>query len=598
MIPPFQFILKGETVDGPDNWRDLRVKMSFEKDAAIADIDIDSFIFSNRANQILIEHKDLNLMTEGAGFEMIFQDQFGGAPISKTGYVNMLDGFQIISPVKCKAKIIFHGTANHIATRLGGLTFELLRQRGKITSSHYVDVKYLVEPEFTKGEMATLELSIVLMGIQLIQLAKEISIQLGNVTALVANIITAPAAAIIAVLMLLANIVYFRALLLLLADLATQLKDAIYPISETAKAISYRTAMTIAFAAIGYTFSSPIYQMDNVYLPSKSEDPTAQSYGIPNPGDNGYSCGEMLEICEKKFNAKLKVNESAKTIQLLTESDAGWQGQSAYQMPDMLRETKEYNAEDLVGTRIVSYLTDTADINTRTNYRGTAYEVTTTAISVGVQDNIAIKGLEEIRIPLALGTRKTQLSEIEQKLKDFFTVIDHAMVKHGAGYVQLYAFLNNTVPTTGTGNVNQQVRDALLKGQLKTLIEDRTAMLKVSSKYWNVPKDIFWLNGSIPAFYRDSLSAKALYDNFYVYKSLVANDFAGQKAVYRNQLIPFTHANFLQVAGNKYFTLPDGTKGEFFGELEWTFGDDTAQASFKIPEKWCGNLQETKTEAA
>lgn len=601
-VPPFLFELAGVECDPPENWRDIKLKMYFQQDSAQADIDIDSFILVNEANQLCLDHRDAGRMTEGVPFRLTFQDPHATTSIVKTGYLNLMDSWQIISPVMCKAKVVFHGTANHINTRIEGLTFELLRQRGRFPNkTDYAAVPYLVIEEFDGAKFAALEITLLLTGLEIAKLVKELTNELLQMIALITGGFpgTGQVAAVIAALgQLLLNVAYGAILLNAFKDLGFKFIDKIYPATKTAYGLYYRRALTAMFTELGYTFQSPISDLDtHCYLPSKPPDSDRKNNGIPNPQDPGYGCGDMLDICQKKFNAKLKIDENAKTVWLLSENDPLWLQGNPYVMPDILREGKEYNTDDAINTLIISYVGDASDYWTQKEYKGRSYERTTSPITTGTADNITVKGLTEIRIPLALGARKADLTELEAKLLFVAQQIDGLVNQYGQNILSFGARMNQQGPGANTG-VSQQILKHFLAGNLASLVLNRTNMLKVGSDFWEVPKDIYLVNGFIPADHRDHLSAKACYDNYYSFRSLVANNFAGQKALYKDQVIPFTQENFLQVGGNKYFQLANGKTGEFLGVLEWAFGEDTATASWAEQETWCPNFKETFTEAA
>jgi len=190
-----------------------------------------------------------------------------------------------------------------------------------------------------------------------------------------------------------------------------------------------------SYLGYGYNYSiSEIFDNRIMLIPSKNSvdqnenaklqragTPIFQSgLGIPNARDFGYTFGEILQLVNKTFNAKLGIKNGV--IEHHSLNSSWWVQQSTYQMPNILQESHKFNTDDLSSNFLLSFTPDSQDINVLENYKGTSYEVITTPINVSNIKNVTLKGLEEVAVPYALGVRKTKQNFIEEILDDLIGV--------------------------------------------------------------------------------------------------------------------------------------------------------------------------------
>ena len=106
-----------------------------------------------------------------------------------------------------------------------------------------------------------------------------------------------------------------------------------------------------------------------------------------------------------------------------------WRGKPVFirkRTKDEIDEAKTVNIADLKESRFISFNSDISDEYTVSNWTGTSYIVTTKPITSINPKNVEIKGFDEIKIPLALGNRKDQLSSLEKALNLFFKSVSKA----------------------------------------------------------------------------------------------------------------------------------------------------------------------------
>ena len=95
--------------------------------------------------------------------------------------------------------------------------------------------------------------------------------------------------------------------------------------------------------------------------------------------------------------------------------------------------------------------------------------------------------------------------------------------------------------------------------------------------------------------HRDNTSAKYLWDKYINEKSLVANQFIGQKALYSIQKLPFGLEVFNKTIENSNFTMSNGANAEFIS-INWNISGDFAEAEIKVDEVYTENLIEETIE--
>jgi hypothetical protein len=374
------------------------------------------------------------------------------------------------------------------------------------------------------------------------------------------------------------NIAYTAFMVAAIISLGIQVFEALLPIPRTHRTLKLRTALEKISNHLGYTFSSPITMLDDlVYLPSNLETddvnfltglidfPKGTKTGLPNERDYGFTALEFFELCERMFNADIKVNGNA--LEFRSRNDPYWQQAATYQMPNFLRKVKRYNTDELIFSRLLRFDTDEiADEWTVNNFKGTNYEIITNDTTITNNEAKYINNHETISFPVCLGNRKNELNGLENSLATLGGVIDSVINSFG-------------------GNSN-----------LSGAITSRIGVLKVGTNNTTKPKVLFLRGNKLPSNHRDLFSAKVLYDKYINEKSFVLNNFGGQKAIYSLEGLPFGFEDFLKTIENSNFVDSENNNAKF-RSLNWLISGDTAQGEMEQNEIYAPNLTETYIEA-
>lgn len=569
--------LNGDDSSQVRELHDIELLATFENGNAQANISITEFEFVNDFAKDIRSWID-NGLTNGVGI-------FEGIPLSVTingaspnylafdGYLDMTDEFEIVNPTLVKGKIKKDSGLQNLDDLASGLTFQFLFESGFLTLGDMEYIPYVIEKEFDPIAFLLLAFTIYSLSVQIIDLIKSIA-------QAISNGITAPIQFALEIIYAIALIGY---LTILIIDFVRMIVE---PVRFT-RGIRLKTLLEKGSSYLGYGYNSTISEIfDNriMLIPSKNsvdqnENATKQragtvifqtGLGIPNARDFGYTFGEILQLVNKTFNAKLGIKNGV--IEHHSLNSSWWVQQSTYQMPDILQESQKFNTDELSSNFLISFTPDSQDINVLENYKGTSYEVITTPINISNQKNVSLKGLEEIDIPYSLGVRKTKQNFIEEILDDLIGISQDFINE-----------INSITPANQTQLPN---------------IAGRIGSVKFETNFLNVPKMLYLNNANqLDINYNDLWSAKVLWNKYYVKNSFVGFGFTNtnQWRIFEGVKVPFGFSDFLKLIDNSYFYDVNGDVGQVI-KIQWSVSKDFAIMDYKINKIYTKNLTETFIE--
>lgn len=573
-LPSFQFILKDVLIDEPEDWMDVKILGSFDNKAMQANITTEQFTFVGNGASLLISIVEAG-KTGGTGiFEgvslNIYANDNGQALTAFEGFMDF-NTYEQLSPVRVKCGIMKLNGLNSFSDRAEATTYSYLFNKNVFLPSDFIQLPYVVEKQINGIEILTMSVTIFMMTKELIDQVKTIVEDITHVVKAATPDIAIPPVPNIgqivsAIILIIIDIVIAILISIALTELLIELIEKLISPVRFHAVSTQRDLLSKATAFLGKKFVSPIPELDEtIFLPSSPADNGPIQIGLPKAADFGYRVSEQFEIAHKQYRAKTAI--IGDEVHLRTLDDPFWKKTSTYVLRDTLEEGRMYNTEDLKANILIQYATDQSDEHTIDDFKGTVFEVITEPISVDNEDMVLIKGLEEISIPLALGSRKDKLNDIEQILKPLI----------GFGDSIVNAF----------GGSSSQAKS----------IDQRVGMLKLSQRQYNTAKLIPFNGETIPKNPRDIVGAKASWDKYINEMSFISNGFAKQMRQFRGVKIPFTLADFIKLEKNSFFVTQDGDDGEAI-KFEWSFADDFAIADFDIKEIYTKNLKETEIEPA
>ena len=579
-IPIFK--INGAEVDAPRNWQDIEVLATFDRASVQANISTTEFSFVNKAARIIIDHIEggysglTNGIFEALNVEVsVSEDAAFGLP-TQTVFKGVIDTArtQIIAPNEVNTFFIDKRGIDKLESKSEGLTFGLLKDKNWITDSDFIDIPYVYQRPNDFLAQAILAIAIYEIGKQAVAIVKEVA-------KTVADIVGGITGALVSALKIIALIAYFGAVVAQLLALLIELKAYLLPDLKYYKGMKFRTMLEKGLSFMGYTLQSSIPELDTYYyMPTKRRVGQAIPLfsstvddGIPSISDSGYIFSEFLEIVLTMFYAKIQIDDNNVVNIEALNNDAFWIQQSSFQLPNVLRESYEFNTDELKSTNLVDFVSDYNDEWSLLDYTGTVYEVKTSMRDVQSDQQDLLSGLRSNSIPLALGSRKDSLTDLEQAFSTVSGLFDNM--------IDVLTVITNAPPSTLSANFNK-----------------RLYALRISEQFTGAPK-VLNLAGvaslQLPTNHRDNLSAKALWDKYINKQSFVDNNFGGQYKIFRNIKVPFTLNDFISLKENSYFYDTDGARAKV-DKISWKIGDDFAVIDYRKEFVYTRNLVETKIE--
>ncbi len=577
-----KFLLNGVQLNAPIEWEDIEIVAEYENDSIQPSLAIEEFTFPLEARQS-INKWIADGLSSGVGiFEgMPFQlTLFNNQPIQENfkAFIDFTNGYRDLpEDGKVDVGIISDFSLDNFFEQIEGTTFGYLASINKVTFADYIGVDYVVEKKFNLIELLIASVVLYIMIKELVENVIRLIDQLNKNTSASLPLPTVPVPTvdtnqiIYAVLSTIIQIIYIGIMLAAVINLGKALLDTLLPPKRQHKAIKLKRALEIICDYFGYGFNTSIPELENVvYLPSNPnlDEKTlggliavtnGTPVGIPYVGDYGYRCDEMFNLAKDLFNAKIAIINN--TVEFRSKNDVFWQQQSTWSLPDILLDTKQYNTDEIKPERLLTFVTDLNDEWTIDNYKGTAYEIRTNPKTVIRQKAVLLKGFDEVNFNVALGNRKDELNALEKFLS------------------QVAGFVDKTTSVLGGGT------------NLKSLVTSKLGVLKVTNNWHSIPKVLYLNDGKLPINHRDLWNSKILYDEYYIEKSFVRNNFYGQKTVYKGISIPFGFEDYKQLSTNSYF-LFKGKQAKII-KFAWTIGKDRATIDFWVREPYTFNLEET-----
>ncbi len=571
------FKLNGNVVNPVRDWQDLQILGTWSENGGEANISVEEFKFVNE-NAQLIKQYIADGISSGLGiFEGIPFDIECSNGTTIDVFNGMLDTteYKEISPVEVECKIKKLKGIDQLMDRANGVTYAYLYEENHITDSDFSRIPYIKEKPFKEsaGEMALLSLSIFLFTKQLIDSTKSLAEKLGvNATAHTIGGVSGPAAGVqYTVFTLIIEAIYIAVILVQLINLITDLLDILYPKLRGWNGMKFQTLLEKGCQYLGYNYHSSIDELPYLYiLPSKNDEGkrygsnSDDSVGYPDTLDFGYTIGEMFQLVNKMFSARIRIIGNDVYQEPLI-NDNFWINQSQFIIPDIENEVVQYNPQDIKTRQIVRYQTDLADYWTLIRYEGTGAEIVVTPITVGDQKRVLIKGFEDVQIPYALGDEKQGLNPIEIFIKGLCIVID-----------EIINFFGGNSDTAGDIEAREKMLhvtgDSLTVGKILYLVEDPSSGKLV-------------IDGNT-----EKINAISLWNKYISENSFVEHNFRGQKRLFNELKIPFGFQNFIQLLNNSYCTDQQGNAIKI-ETLKWSLDSDYAVISGWKREIYTKNLK-------
>lgn len=552
MSVKLNFILDGQNINSIVEWEDTEIEINFINNQP--EISIEQFTFVDKAADILINWINAGCNGGPGIFEGVPLDVIitcGNFTHTFNLYVDLADESNIVDGCSVIAKVKVCDSIETLDECLQANSFDYLRELDPVGyDACCMDVPYIVEKIDYGLELAFLSFATFIALYQTVEAGRMLVVSIIDLTS-----VQSAADILRGVLRVIANAIFFAAMLIHLINLIKELIDYIYPPVRTHKAIRMVDLLKKAIEHCGYKLKIVgISEADCLtYLPSKPNKNTPNDKCVPLPAEGGYFFKGMFDIFQKLFKTERFIKDGC--VYIYPEIDETLLLQSTYIMPSTLNEVVKYDTGSFKATNLMQFLTDLNDGWTVVNYEGNAFQRRYRPITTQNSNKVLLNGLNECNIPVALGSKKTELSVLEKALKSFLTFAD--------GLIGVFG-----------GNTT-----------FSNVVTRRLCMLKVENTIHSVPKLLATENdGKLKANHRNILSAPALFKKYHGINK--------QYGVVEDLEIDFCCDDFEKVLCNHYFYDCDGRKSKFVS-LKWNWSSDKATISYKYETKYTNNLTQT-----
>lgn len=613
MASQVKIYLNGNEVKYPIDFKNLRLSVTYDKD------DPQQQTRSN-SNEWEFTHEEAKLINNWPVFKglPIRVDQLEDNLLQTLidDYIDLTDSATFeCHRVKVKSKP--RKNIDWLSDK-SGFTFEYLYNIGKITNNDFVFVPYCLEEEDEAERLAMLVLSVVYME-------QQIESAIEKITALgieMANPFEATA--------IVRAITYILYLTLLIIAFIKLVKDMILLIIQPVKyhaAMRTKDLFRIGCEHLGLTFKSPeIFDIEpyskEVIMPQKfnvarnKEDDRILGFLQPNKNEQiGYykgSFSSFLQAQKIKHNAKLVLTSNGDLFFVRRDYQVFNQ---PYKIPDLKQTEHTINASELQSNIVISFSTDSQDINTIQEWKGTNYQIITRSASEQDSELDLTTGLVEYTVPFALAKRKTKLNKRELIVKGFldtFSFLINGLVEAINVIIDIsnaiIKTINKVIKALGTIGIKLSFQIKPIKNlqpvDLSASIENRINMVKLETDFTTIPKVFLLDEGNSPKFNKLAptnetyLSAKYLWQRFYYIDSFVpSNEFpdANQYKIKSYINVPFCLEDYIKVMSDNIVLDSQNKKAKLIN-LEYYPMIGKADITVAINELYDSDLQTIEIE--
>jgi hypothetical protein len=554
-----KYILDGEECN-PQNKQEVQYVFSFseDQDKTRLELDVSSLIFVREDMTRINQWRS----TYGDYVGMPLDIEYSDGTVIK--YI--LDFTKELSEknrsIECG--IIRYKGWDHFFKRAKGLSFNTPNIGWSQSDFRLVD--YVIVPPDQLGTFLTLSVSIFVLSKELAVAIEKIG---QNTRALIHA--TTPAtlvppepnygAIITLAIQLALTIAYTIAIIVALIQLATRWAELVFPQVRQYRGITYKRLIEKSVNYLGYTLESSLLDSlsDLVILPVPLREPEPKiwqeiftpnslSYtnGYPSASDTIPTLKLALDELGKLKKAEVRVIDGIVKIETreFFEQNANQQILETFNIQPELQDDTGINSEDQYKRLVALYQTDPVDINTYDDTEGTVSEVSSEIINSPDPELELLEGYDEIRMNLARGTRRNELTWLEEAAKDFLSAIDFF-----------------------TG------------GDLSSVIEDRKKILQVSNQYFSVTKLIYCQGSKLHPDQNDFIGTDSIIQA-HESSSIVNN----QKTVKKEMPLALTESEIFNILDNNFVILNNSQTIEVV-QLKWSEESNVATIDYTVKKQ-------------
>lgn len=558
-----KYIVAGQNVT-PKNYEQIGWVVDYTGDPDLMEITADSIELVNEAKELVLNHL-FSGPGAGEGIPVEIQNNIGSQTLRY--FIDLTDpnfrvtDNEVICPLKKR------GANQKFMDDADGSSFEWLAKNG--ANFPVFNVPYII----VKDNRLEVGISLSVATFTMAQaLANAIRDLIDVAAEFISAIGTDPSDAVAAAIKLVALIIYTIALFVAFKKLVDQLKELVFPKIRYLKGCKLKDLIIVGCNKLGYQVDSTLLnQISNVtILPVpliKGKENIldfidndlnfAFNNGYPSASDTIPTLGSAIRAVETTFNAKVFVRNNVVKIERRDFPFTNFNGniEPALAIQGSRIDSYQLNTGEIYRRNYIHYQVDPTDWHTQNEFEKTDAEYSTEPISVTNPDLVTIKGLRDVSIPFAMGSRKNKLNFIEKRVKNFFQVIDSVTSVFGNG--TSYA----------------------------SLVQNRVGVLQIGQQFFLITKMLYTIGGKQPAGYLNYIGANVLESNYHDI------DFIGNNAHFVRELndCEIDTAQFVSLQESNR-ALVNGTPCEL---LRVEFYDEKciAKVTYKEPFNWAFNMK-------
>jgi hypothetical protein len=555
----------------PRNLPDIGVISDFTDRPSELELNIDVVILPREALTLIQAH----LSSQGPFEGMPYTIQMEGG-ITLEYYVDFTEQ-AIFRDHEIEVKIKRRGGKDQFFENADGLTFELMKAKG--INFDLISAPYVIIKDNVVEVGISMAIALYVMTRELIQAIRDLATAIENLVQAVTPNATLPplpplGSIIKLALAVVAQLIYTAFLLVAVIKMAQQLFDLIFPKVRYYNACKVKELLSKGCQYLGFSFQSTLLNsisgLSILPVPILKEKKSIWEYlqndlnfafnkGYPTASDSTPTLGSLITAIETQFNAKTKVINGVVYLEIRTF----WQNITPNAIIPALALQGERQDEYFLNTDeawkryYIHYQVDYSDTHTLDYYDPTDAEYSTEPVSPINADLVTIKGLNDINIPFALGSRKNKLNWLEKFVKGFFEVVDSVTGVFGGGT------------------------------NFASIIENRIGVLQISSQFFSQTKMMYLVGGKQPANYMDFLSAPNLWNKYHYINQIQLNSYKVRNEI-RTRI---SSQDFVDLLGNNYAEI-NGTISEIL-RIEYIDEKSYALISYKEPDNYANGHVET-----
>ena len=333
------------------------------------------------------------------------------------------------------------------------------------------------------------------------------------------------------------RITYLILITAALVKLIVEMINLIFPAIRQFKACGVKKLIEKGCSHLGYTLSSTLLDsLEHLIIlpvPLKEKNPTlfqqliqplslAYTNGYPSARDTTFLLGQLFSQVENAFFARTYVKNGIVQIEneAFFENSASNTVLESFNLQDEINNSSGTNKDEIFKRLFATYELDPTDVNTFDDTAKTVYEVSSEIINSPDPHLETIKNVDRISINFARGTRKGDLT-----------------------------FLENAVKTLA------KAADSLTNGNMVSAINARKDVLQISSQYFSVSK-LLWMNGTkLHSDQNQFIGCEAIVNNYHSGRFIQNN----QKSTFESMPVAWTEDEFFAILNNNFVNLEGKT---------------------------------------